>query len=44
MSTARELTGPATLPSETALSAHTDAAWPCELVLLADHNYDLAAV
>jgi hypothetical protein len=37
----------------TVLNAHTDAAglcsvcgcgWPCELVLLAGHNYDLAAV
>jgi hypothetical protein len=37
----------------TVLNAHTDAAglcavcgcaWPCELVLLADHNYDLAAL
>jgi hypothetical protein len=37
----------------TVLSAHTDAAglcavcgwaWPCELVLRADHNYDLAAL
>jgi hypothetical protein len=36
----------------TVLNAHTDTAglcavcgwtWPCELVLLADHNYDLAA-
>jgi hypothetical protein len=35
------------------LDAHTDAAglcavcgaaWPCELVLLADHNYDLTAL
>jgi hypothetical protein len=35
------------------LNAHADAAglcavcgaaWPCELVLLADHNYDLAAL
>jgi hypothetical protein len=35
------------------LDAHTDAAglcvvcgasWPCELILLADHNYNLAAL
>ncbi len=37
----------------TVINAHTDAAglcavcgcdWPCELVLLADHNYCLAAL